>query len=291
MKHSIQPRRAICYVAPARPGLWWRRATVGIAATTIALTGLGVGTASADDGVSAHVSRSGSAQEKPGRTLGADTDGSDSRDSASTLKGKGTKDSDGCRSQAEGTARRSTQSGASAGSQSASGSAVTSAGSSTGATASVASTETVAATAGNLAVDGASLPLAQGTYRNSAQFGATGSWARYHTGMDFSASSGTPVYAVVEGTVVESGAGSWAGTHVVIRAADGSHTLYAHLSAKTVSPGTLVGAGQQIGTVGETGRAFGAHLHFEYYKPGERPGDVYSASNPATFLESLGLSF
>lgn len=153
------------------------------------------------------------------------------------------------------------------------------------------STATVAATTSNLAVDGASLPLAKGTYRLSAQFGATGSWSRYHTGMDFSAPTGTPVYAVVDGTVVESSAGGWAGTHVIIEAADGSHTLYAHLSAKTVAPGTKVTAGQQIGNVGETGRAFGAHLHFEYYTPGTRPGDVYSASNPAAFLKELGLTF
>ncbi len=153
------------------------------------------------------------------------------------------------------------------------------------------STATVAATTSNLAVDGASMPLAKGAYRLSAQFGATGSWSRYHTGMDFSAPTGTPVYAVVDGTVVESSAGGWAGTHVIIEAADGSHTLYAHLSAKTVIPGTKVTAGQQIGKVGETGRAFGAHLHFEYYTPGTRPGDVYSASNPAAFLKELGLTF
>ncbi|AQP48652.1 hypothetical protein BW730_15220 [Tessaracoccus aquimaris] len=162
--------------------------------------------------------------------------------------------------------------------------------SSTSASSSSSSTATVAATTSNLAVDGASLPLAKGTYRLSAQFGATGSWSRYHTGMDFSAPTGTPVFAVVDGTVVESSAGGWAGTHVIIEAADGSHTLYAHLSAKTVTPGTKVTAGQQIGKVGETGRAFGAHLHFEYYTPGTRPGDVYSASNPAAFLKELGLT-
>ncbi|WP_231980171.1 murein hydrolase activator EnvC family protein [Tessaracoccus coleopterorum] len=87
----------------------------------------------------------------------------------------------------------------------------------------------------------------------SARFGATGSWSRYHTGLDFAADVGTPVHAVVAGTVVEPTAGGWAGTHLIIRAADGSHTLYAHLSDADVAPGDTVTVGQQIGEVGRRG--------------------------------------
>lgn len=138
-------------------------------------------------------------------------------------------------------------------------------------------------------VEGA-LPVEKGEYRRSATFGATGSWSRYHTGIDFAAATGTPVSAVTAGVVVESSAGSWAGTHVVVEAEDGSHTLYAHLSVKSVAPGDAVAAGDRIGAVGETGRSFGAHLHLEYYEPGVRPGDVYEASDPADLLGRLGLS-
>lgn len=138
-------------------------------------------------------------------------------------------------------------------------------------------------------VEGA-LPVEKGEYRRSATFGATGSWSRYHTGIDFAAATGTTVSAVTAGVVVESTAGSWAGTHVVVEAEDGSHTLYAHLSAKSVQPGDEVAAGEEIGAVGETGRSFGAHLHLEYYEPGVRPGDVYEASDPADLLGRLGLS-
>lgn len=140
----------------------------------------------------------------------------------------------------------------------------------------------------NLTSDGGSMPI-KSNYRVGASFGATGSWSRYHTGQDFPAPVGTPIYAAASGVVLSSTAGGWAGTNVVIQHSSGS-TLYAHMSRKVVSPGTTVAAGQLIGYVGVTGRSFGAHLHFEYYKPGVTPGDVYSASNPVSWLRSLGVS-
>lgn len=133
------------------------------------------------------------------------------------------------------------------------------------------------------------LPLDRDTYELGAGFGATGSWSRYHTGMDFSAGVGTPVHAVVPGTVVATTAGSWAGVHVAIEAEDGSSTLYAHLSARNVQIGDTVEAGDLIGRVGNTGRSFGAHLHLEHYPAGVTPGDVYSATDPHAYLEDLGI--
>jgi murein DD-endopeptidase MepM/ murein hydrolase activator NlpD len=127
-----------------------------------------------------------------------------------------------------------------------------------------------------------------------AYFGQTGLWARYHTGLDFRASAGTPIKAVKAGTVLHAGyggnAGSWAGNYVVIKHTDGNTTLYAHMSSHAVSAGQRVEAGQVIGHVGSTGRAFGAHLHFELYKPGARYGDVYSASNPQPWLNAIGVN-
>ena len=147
-----------------------------------------------------------------------------------------------------------------------------------------------AAPSSTTTTSGAAAPLAKGSYRIGAAFGATGSWSRYHTGQDFAASSGTPVYAATSGTVISGNVGSWAGNYVVIRAADGSSTLYAHMSGTDVKVGQQVTAGQKIGNVGSTGRSFGAHLHFEYYPAGTTPGDVYKATDPMEFLRSQGVT-
>ncbi len=133
-------------------------------------------------------------------------------------------------------------------------------------------------------------PIQAGSYTRGAVFGEYGVWSRYHTGVDFIAGYGTPIRAAGSGVVVASDGGSWAGNHVVIMHADGSRTLYAHMSAKVVQPGTVVMAGQLIGYVGMTGRAFGYHLHFEYYPPSATVGDPYTAANPLPYLLSHGIT-
>ena len=100
-------------------------------------------------------------------------------------------------------------------------------------------------------------------------FGATGIWARYHTGLDFRAAEGTPIRAVKAGVVLYAGnSGNWAGNHVAVRHSGGYTTMSSHMSSIAVQVGQSVQAGQVIGYVGHTGRAFGAHLHFEVYPPG-----------------------
>lgn len=135
---------------------------------------------------------------------------------------------------------------------------------------------------------GGSMPV-HSNYRIGAGYGARGSWSRYHTGQDFPAPVGTPIYAAASGIVLSPTSGGWAGTNVVIQHSNGGATLYAHMSRKVVRTGQAVKAGQLIGYVGNTGRSFGPHLHFEYYKPGVTPGSVYNASNPLSFLRSLGV--
>ena len=123
-----------------------------------------------------------------------------------------------------------------------------------------------------------------------AHFGQYGVWSRYHTGLDFRAAYGTPIRAVKAGEVLFAGnTGSWAGNHVAIRHGDGRTTMSSHMSSMAVRSGQTVQAGQVIGYVGQTGRAFGAHLHFELYPAGVRYGDVYSAINPQPWLAANGV--
>lgn len=124
-----------------------------------------------------------------------------------------------------------------------------------------------------------------------APFGAVGSWSRYHTGIDFRAGMGVPIRAVKDGTVLFAGnSGDWAGNHVAVKHGDGMTTQSSHMSRMSVSSGQSVKAGQVIGYVGQTGRAFGAHLHFELYPSGVKYGDVYRAVNPAPWLQSAGVN-
>ena len=102
----------------------------------------------------------------------------------------------------------------------------------------------------------------------------------YHYAIDIDAFGryGAPVVASASGTVVLVANLDWGlGTHVIIRHADGSETVYAHLSAVYVSQGQTVGQGEQIGAIGCTGYCTGPHLHFELWIGG-------SVVNPLDYL-------
>ena len=95
----------------------------------------------------------------------------------------------------------------------------------------------------------------------------------YHRGADYSATKGTPVLAVYNGTVVVANNHYSYGNHVVIdhgTLPDGHsyRTLYAHLDTLSVAAGDTVTQGQQLGTVGSTGKSAGNHLHLELFVDG-----------------------
>ncbi|TDW44256.1 peptidase M23-like protein [Flavobacterium sp. 270] len=93
---------------------------------------------------------------------------------------------------------------------------------------------------------------------------------KMHNGMDFSANTGTPVYATGDGVVDRAdAAASGFGNHVVIRHGFGYESLYAHLSKYNCRPGQRVKRGDVIGYVGSTGRSEGPHCHYEVHKDGK----------------------
>ncbi|MEK7630762.1 MAG: M23 family metallopeptidase [Patescibacteria group bacterium] len=87
-----------------------------------------------------------------------------------------------------------------------------------------------------------------------------------YNGIDIAALRGTPVRASAAGTVIIARGSGWNGgygSYVVIAHANGTQTLYAHLSAVNILVGESVGQGETIGAVGSTGKSTGNHLHFE----------------------------
>ncbi len=84
-----------------------------------------------------------------------------------------------------------------------------------------------------------------------------------HTGIDIRASRGTPVRAAGPGEVLYAGWLRGYGQIVIIDHGKNLSSVYAHLSSISVGEGSAVKKGQTIGSVGSTGTATGAHLHFE----------------------------
>ena len=93
---------------------------------------------------------------------------------------------------------------------------------------------------------------------------------KMHEGMDFTAKTGTPIFATGDGVVARAdNTVSGYGNHIVIRHGFGYETLYGHLSKYKSRAGQRVKRGDIIGYVGSTGRSEGPHLHYEVHKNGK----------------------
>jgi murein DD-endopeptidase MepM/ murein hydrolase activator NlpD len=96
-----------------------------------------------------------------------------------------------------------------------------------------------------------------------------------HVGVDMMAAYGTPVVAIVDGSITMSSYGSSAGNWQILSGNNGHAYYYMHNQQNIVNGGH-VRAGQQIATVGDTGNAVGTpHLHFEYHPGGGGPVNPY----------------
>ena len=117
-------------------------------------------------------------------------------------------------------------------------------------------------------------PLPNGQFRSG--FGGRRhpilGYTRMHTGVDWSAPSGTPIIAAGNGVVEKAGWAGGYGKQTIVRHANGYETSYNHQSkiANGIKPGTRVRQGQVIGYVGTTGLSTGAHLHYELMVNGRK---------------------
>jgi murein DD-endopeptidase MepM/ murein hydrolase activator NlpD len=90
-------------------------------------------------------------------------------------------------------------------------------------------------------------------------------YTRMHTGVDWAAPIGTPIFAAGNGTVIKAGKDSGYGNRVEIQHANGYITTYSHLQgfARGITEGVSVHQGQVVAYLGMTGLATGPHLHYE----------------------------
>jgi len=117
---------------------------------------------------------------------------------------------------------------------------------------------------------------------------------KLHTGMDFSAKTGTPIYATGDGKIskVRKSRRGY-GNHVIIDHGYGYKTLYAHMKKYIVRRGQKVKRGEVIGYVGSSGTSVAPHLHYEVHKNGRKINPVnfyYNDLNPEEYEKMLEIS-
>ncbi|GAB3708147.1 M23 family metallopeptidase [Corynebacterium nasicanis] len=110
-------------------------------------------------------------------------------------------------------------------------------------------------------------------------------WGSMHNGIDIANAIGTPIHAVMSGTVIDSGPASGYGNWIRIRHDDGSMSVYGHMSTLNVGVGQRVSAGEQIAGMGNLGFSTGSHLHFEIHPAGAGPVD------PVAWFATHGIYF
>lgn len=109
-------------------------------------------------------------------------------------------------------------------------------------------------------------PFYPGYYLRPIDSGRKTQGLHGYNGVDIGAPTGTPVYASADGVVLLArsyGYNGGYGQYIVVSHANGTQTLYAHLSRVLISSGEVVLKGQTIGLVGSSGKSTGSHIHFE----------------------------
>lgn len=109
-------------------------------------------------------------------------------------------------------------------------------------------------------------------------------WGTFHAGIDIASAIGTPILAVMDGTVIDSGPASGYGQWIRVQHDDGSISVYGHMVSLDVGVGERVAAGQKIAGMGSEGFSTGSHLHFEIWPDGN------SAVDPVPWFAERGIS-
>lgn len=115
----------------------------------------------------------------------------------------------------------------------------------------------------------------------------------HHNGLDMIVTRGTDVYATADGIVTSASNSSTLGNTVEIAHQAGYSSLYAHLERMSVRNGQSVKAGQVIGTVGMSGKAFAPHLHYEVHKnsvPVNPINYIFASVSPEEYTNMLFMS-
>jgi len=100
----------------------------------------------------------------------------------------------------------------------------------------------------------------------------------FHTGIDIASPTGTPIKLTLDGTVSYTGYSAVYGNYVIVTHSGGYQSMYGHMHTIKVRRGQVLNQGGIIGTVGNTGRSTGPHVHFSIYKNGK-------LINPLTVLK------
>jgi murein DD-endopeptidase MepM/ murein hydrolase activator NlpD len=117
---------------------------------------------------------------------------------------------------------------------------------------------------------------------------------KFHEGVDFSAPTGTEIYATGNGRIVDCGRSRGGyGNVIIIDHGFGYKTKYAHLHSIKVRKGQKVSRGQIIGTVGNTGKSTSPHLHYEVWKNNRKINPInyfFNDISPEQYDEMVALS-
>jgi murein DD-endopeptidase MepM/ murein hydrolase activator NlpD len=108
---------------------------------------------------------------------------------------------------------------------------------------------------------------------------------KMHEGIDFTAPTGTPIYATGNGRVTTAGPDRGYGNCVVVSHGFGYQTLYGHMYRIKARAGQLVKRGELIGYVGNTGLSSGSHLHYEVIRNGKKINPINYFFNDLTEAE------